>query len=79
MALERNSVADLTNLETKLGEVMGLAMAAQAATEKVTALAEDDAAELVPSLQRMNSEAAETEQRCMTIKRPAPLSARAPR
>jgi hypothetical protein len=60
-------VADLTNLETKLGEVMGLAMAAQAATEKVMGLAEDDAAELVPSLQRMNSEAVETEQRCMTI------------
>ena len=28
-------MADLTNLETKLGEVTGLAMAAQAATEKV--------------------------------------------
>ena len=32
-------MADLTNLETKLGEVTGLAMAAQAATEKVLALA----------------------------------------
>lgn len=27
-------MADLTNLETKLGEVTGLAMAAQAATQK---------------------------------------------
>lgn len=60
-------MADLTNLETKLGEVMGLAMAAQAATEKVVGLAEDDASELVPALQRMHSEAQETEQRCMKI------------
>jgi hypothetical protein len=60
-------VAELTNLETKLGEVAGLAMAAQAATEKVVRLAEDDASELVPALQRMHSEAEETEQRCLTI------------
>jgi hypothetical protein len=60
-------VADLTNLETKLGEVMGLAMAAQAATEKVVRLAEDEASDLVPSLQRMHEEAAETEQRCMRL------------
>ena len=60
-------MADLTNLETKLGEVMGLAMAAQAATEKVVRLAEDEASELVPVLQRMHSEAEETEQRCMRI------------
>jgi hypothetical protein len=60
-------VAELTNLETKLGEVAGLAMAAQAATEKVVRLAEDDASELVPTLQRMHSEAEETEQRCLTI------------
>ena len=31
-------MAELTNLETKLGEVIGLAMAAQAATEKVEKL-----------------------------------------
>jgi hypothetical protein len=60
-------VAELTNLETKLGEVAGLAMAAQAATEKVVRLAEDDASELVPALQRMHSEAEETEQRCLKI------------
>jgi len=60
-------VAELTNMETKLGEVMGLAMAAQAATEKVTRLAEDEAPELVGKLEQMHSEAAETEQRCMRI------------
>jgi len=36
-------MAELTNLETKLGEVIGLAMAAQAATEKVEKLTEDEA------------------------------------
>ena len=35
-------MAELTNLETKLGEVTGLAMAAQAATEKVLKLAKQD-------------------------------------
>jgi hypothetical protein len=60
-------MAELTNLETKLGEVLGLATAAQAATEKVTRLAEDEAPELVPVLQRMHTEAAETEDRCTTI------------
>jgi hypothetical protein len=60
-------VAELTNLETKLGEVTGLAMAAQVATEKVVRLAEEEASGLVPTLQRMHSEAEETEQRCMKI------------
>ena len=31
-------MTELTNLETKLGEVIGLAMAAQAATERVETL-----------------------------------------
>ena len=31
-----------TNLESKLGEVTGLAMAAQAATNKVVSLCQDD-------------------------------------
>jgi uncharacterized protein YfcZ (UPF0381/DUF406 family) len=59
-------MADLTNLESKLGEVMGLAMAAQAATAKVKGLAGDEA-ELVSMLERMHQEAAETESRCMSI------------
>lgn len=54
-------MADLTPLEEKLGEVLGLAQAAQAATEKVSGMegAEDFQAEL----QRMHEQAAETEQR----------------
>ena len=57
-------MAELTKLETKLAEVMGLAMAAQAATEKVMSLAKEEHPELVPQLERMNDEAAETERRC---------------
>jgi hypothetical protein len=60
-------MAELTNLESKLGEVMGLAMAAQAATEKVSRLASDEEPELVGTLERMHEEAAETERRCMSI------------
>ena len=84
-------MAELTNLESKLGEVMGLAMAAQAATEKVSRLASDEATELVGTLEQMHGEAAETERRCMAIvetlegkktrsrtRRPRP-SAKAPR
>jgi hypothetical protein len=59
-------MADLTNLESKLGEVMGLAMAAQAATDKVKGLASEES-DLVGGLERMHDEAAETESRCMTI------------
>ena len=64
---EEFDMADLTNLESKLGEVIGLAMAAQTATEKVSRLAADEAPELVESLDRMNGEATETERRCMAV------------
>ena len=56
-------MAELTVLESKLGEVMGLAMAAQAATEKVAKLVADEEGadpELVRALERMRKEAAET-------------------
>ena len=49
----------------KLGDVTGLAMAAQAATHKVLALAEKEhEANLVSALRQMHTGAAETEQRC---------------
>jgi hypothetical protein len=61
-------MADLTNLESKLGEVTGLAMAAQAATDKVLALAEQEQeTNLVSALRQMHREAAETEQRCTQL------------
>lgn len=61
-------MADLTNLESKLGEVTGLAMAAKTATQKVIKLArEDDKDMLVTLLERMHEEAVETEQRCTEL------------
>jgi hypothetical protein len=57
-------MAELTNLESKLGEVVGLAMAAQEAGQKVTKLAQDDGNDdLVRELERMRDEAKETEER----------------
>ncbi len=54
-------MAELTKLEEKLAEVIGLAQAAQTATEKVERMVEDQ--ELATQLQRQREEAAETEQR----------------
>jgi hypothetical protein len=54
-------MAELTVLEEKLAEVIGLAMAAQGATEKVEKLTDDD--ELTRKLEQMREEARETEER----------------
>ena len=58
-------MAELTNLETKIAEVIGLAQAAQGATEKVEKLVEDGA--LKQTLQRMRKEAIETEERTTSV------------
>jgi hypothetical protein len=55
----------LTALESKLGEVTGLAMAAQGATDRVAKMTED--AQLRQTLVRMGQEAKETEQRCTQL------------
>jgi hypothetical protein len=55
-------MAELTILEEKIAEVLGLAQAAQGATQKVEGLVDDE--ELTESLQRMREEAEETERRC---------------
>ena len=60
-------MAELTNLESKIGEVTGLAMAAQVATKTVLKLAQSDASDLVPDLERMRDDAAETERRCTEL------------
>src|SRR3954447_16327577 len=61
-------MAELTKLESKLAEVTGLAMAAQAATKKVIGLAEKEkASDLVEQLKNMNAEASETEARCTKL------------
>jgi hypothetical protein len=52
-------MAELTNLETKLGEVIGLAMAAQAATERVEKLTTDR--KLASQLKTMRKEAERAE------------------
>ena len=59
-------MAELTNLESKLAEVLGLAMAAQGATDKVKGMLENDNG-LGDTLQRMHDEAAETEERCTEL------------
>jgi hypothetical protein len=58
-------MAELTVLNEKLAEVLGLAQAAQAATKKVATLARREKdQELLTLLQRMGDEAAKIEQRC---------------
>jgi hypothetical protein len=58
-------MAELTNLDTKLAEVLGLAMAAQGATEKIEKLVDDG--ELKQQLQQMRREAEETEARTTSV------------
>ena len=58
-------MAELTALESKLGEVLGLAMAAQGVTQKVAGMVEDDT--LRQTLERMKQEAAETEERAIQL------------
>ena len=60
-------MAELTNIESKLGEVTGLAMAAQVATSRVIGLAKSEGEELVAALEKMRDEAAQTEQRCTDL------------
>jgi trehalose-6-phosphatase len=54
-------MAELTTLKEKLAEVIGLAQAAQGATEKIEGLVDDD--EIAQKLHRMREEAEETERR----------------
>ena len=58
-------MAELTALESKIGEVLGLAQAAQNATDKVTKLVKDEGnhEDLAQTLQQMAQEAKETEER----------------
>ncbi len=60
-------MAELTNLESKLGEVTGLAMAAQVAQRTVIKLAREDYPKLVAELERMQEQSAQTEQRCTDL------------
>lgn len=55
-------MAELTKLEDKLGEVLGLAKAGRDATAKVAKMVDD--AEIVATLRTLSEEAAETARRC---------------
>jgi hypothetical protein len=55
----------LTVLEEKLAEVLGLAQAAKAATDKVSSLTDEP--DLSTTLRRMHDEADETESRCTEV------------
>jgi hypothetical protein len=59
-------MAELTNLESKLSEVLGLAMAAQGATQKVKKLP-DLEGDLATTLDRMRQEAKEAEERAKEV------------
>jgi hypothetical protein len=58
-------MSELNTLEEKLAEVLGLAQAAQQATEKVEGLI--DGSDLAEKLQQMRQEAVETEERCTEV------------
>jgi hypothetical protein len=60
-----DAMAELTVLDEKLAEVLGLAQAAQTATKRVATLARrEKATELLELMQRMGDQAATIEQRC---------------
>ena len=58
-------MAELTTLDEKIGEVLGLAMAAQGATDKVKKLVEDE--NLTQALERTHADAVEIEERCTSF------------
>ena len=60
-------MAELTTLEEKLAEVLGLAQAAKGGTEKVRRMLEDDASPIAERLRRMGAEAEETAERCTEV------------
>src|SRR3954462_2798501 len=61
-------MAQITQLDSKLAEVLGLAQAAQQVTKKVARLPKADGRrDLVALLDRMAAEAKETEKRCKAV------------
>src|SRR6201999_1437600 len=61
-------MADLTTLDEKLAEVLGLAQAAQTATKKVATLArKEKETALTELMQKMGEQASEIEKRCEVV------------
>jgi hypothetical protein len=58
-------MAELTPIDEKLAEVLGLAQASQDTVSKVAKLCDDD--QIVETLERMRDEARETQERCEAI------------
>jgi hypothetical protein len=62
------TMAELTHLDEKLAEVLGLAQAAQVATKRVATLARrEKETRLLELMQQMGDEAAKIEQRCDVV------------
>jgi hypothetical protein len=62
-----DAMAELTNLESKLAEVLGLAEASKGAAERVKGMLDEDEQDLASRLDRMHDEAVETAQRCTEV------------
>jgi len=60
-------MAELTRLESKLGEVLGLAMASRVAAGKVKRMLAKSERDLGGTLDRMSEEAGEAERRCTEV------------
>jgi hypothetical protein len=60
-------MAELTPIDEKLAEVLGLAQASQDTVSKVIKLCEDEHEDVVPTLEQMREEARETQERCEAI------------
>ena len=60
-------MAALTNLESKLAEVLGLAMAAQDATRQVRGMLDSKHEALAAKLEQAREEARETQERCTAL------------
>jgi hypothetical protein len=60
-------MADLTKLESKLAEVLGLAEASKGAAETVKRMLDEDEQDLASRLDRMHEEAVETAERCIDV------------
>jgi hypothetical protein len=60
-------MADLTNLESKLAEVLGLAEASKGAAETVKGMLDEDEHDLASRLDRMHDDAVETAERCIAL------------
>jgi hypothetical protein len=60
-------MAELTNLESKLAEVLGLAEASKGAAETVKGMLDNDEQDLASRLDRMHEDAVETAERCIEV------------